>query len=146
MCLQGASAAAAGLPVCAQGRLVCLPRGLPISLCKATAAAFAAACPMHVLILKQAFRGLPACQLSNGQPTVLCCCPAWQFLRAVSEGVVAHVLERDDLARKPTRVICRELLAGAVLRPLLMWCTPYYANKVRSLGEAIYHLKHIYYV
>ena len=53
-----------------------------------------------------------------------------QFLRAVSEGMAALLLDRADLQRPPTRVICRELLAGAVLRPLMMWCTPYYANKV----------------
>ena len=53
-----------------------------------------------------------------------------QFLRAVSEGIVAYTLDRSDLQRAATRVITRELLAGVVLRPLMMWMTPYYANKV----------------
>lgn len=71
-----------------------------------------------------------------------CCTPAaalhiplWpQFLRAVSEGAVTLLLDRSDLGRPALRVVCRELLAGAVLRPLMMWCTPYYANKVRRQG------------
>ncbi|GAB4817940.1 hypothetical protein N2152v2_004986 [Parachlorella kessleri] len=53
----------------------------------------------------------------------------YRFLKAVSEGLVLHLLEGSELQRTSTRVVCRELLAGVVLRPLMMWCTPYYANK-----------------
>jgi hypothetical protein len=59
-----------------------------------------------------------------------------QFLKAVSGGIVAYALERSDLQSTATRVICTELLAGVVLRPLMMWCTPYYANKVRQAEAA----------
>ena len=56
-----------------------------------------------------------------------------QFLKAVSEGLVLHLLEGSELQRTSTRVVCRELLSGVVLRPLMMWCTPYYANKVWAM-------------
>lgn len=58
-----------------------------------------------------------------------CSCASPQYLRSVSEGVVAYLLDMADAQRPVARVVCRELLAAAVLRPLLMWATPYYANK-----------------
>jgi hypothetical protein len=51
------------------------------------------------------------------------------MLRAVSDGLVGALLDRGDAARVATRSVARELLAGCVLRPLLMWATPYFANK-----------------
>lgn len=42
-----------------------------------------------------------------------------QFLRAVSEGVVAYLLDVEDLKRPVARSVCRELLAACVLRPLM---------------------------
>ena len=56
-------------------------------------------------------------------------CVALQFLRAVSEGAVAYLLDMPDLQRPVARVVSRELLAACVFRPLMMWATPYYANK-----------------
>ena len=50
-------------------------------------------------------------------------------MRSVSEGAVSYLLDPGDLQRTPTRVVARELLAACVLRPLMMWATPYYANK-----------------
>ena len=52
-----------------------------------------------------------------------------QFIKAVSEGMVAYLLQLPDLQHTAPRVVCRELLAACVLRPLLMYATPYYANK-----------------
>lgn len=43
--------------------------------------------------------------------------------------MVAYLLDMSDLQRPAARCVCRELLAAAVLRPLMMYCTPYYANK-----------------
>ena len=55
----------------------------------------------------------------------------------------------SDLQRPAARCVCRELLAAAVLRPLMMYFTPYYANKalyaalrerrpqVRRAGQAV---------
>ena len=42
---------------------------------------------------------------------------------------VGVLLDRADLARTSTRVVARELLAACVLRPLMMYFTPYYAHK-----------------
>ncbi|KAL4430933.1 hypothetical protein ABPG75_006189 [Micractinium tetrahymenae] len=53
----------------------------------------------------------------------------YKYLKAVSEGAVAYLLDMPDLQRPAARCVCRELLAAAVLRPLMMYCTPYYANK-----------------
>lgn len=61
--------------------------------------------------------------------TALPCPNSPQFLRAVSEGVVAYLVDVDDLKRPTARVVCRELLAACVFRPLLGWAAPYYANK-----------------
>lgn len=52
-----------------------------------------------------------------------------QFLRAVSEGVVAYLVDVEDVKRPTARVVCRELLAACVFRPLLGWAAPYYFNK-----------------
>ena len=68
------------------------------------------------------------------------------MLRAVSEGLVGVLLDPGDHSRTATRAVARELLAGCVLRPLLMWCTPYFANKAvcrrvlqRSRVEGLLH-------
>ena len=42
---------------------------------------------------------------------------------------MAYLADVEDLKRPAARVVCRELLAACVLRPLLMWATPYYCNK-----------------
>lgn len=52
-----------------------------------------------------------------------------QMLRAVSDGLVGCLLDPGDSGRVATRSVARELLAGCVLRPLMMWTTPYFANK-----------------
>ena len=46
-------------------------------------------------------------------------CAPPQFLRAVSEGVVAYLLDVEDLKRPAARCVCRELLAACVFRPLM---------------------------
>ena len=53
----------------------------------------------------------------------------YRMLRAVSEGVVGLLMEPADYSRSAARAVARELLSGCVFRPLLMWCTPYNANK-----------------
>lgn len=55
-----------------------------------------------------------------------------QMLRAVSEGLVGLLLDPSDYGRPAARVVVREVLAGAVLRPLMMWATPYDFNRVRG--------------
>lgn len=52
-----------------------------------------------------------------------------QMLRAISQGFVNLLLDPSDSSKATTRSIARELLAGCVFRPLLMWCTPYHINK-----------------
>lgn len=53
----------------------------------------------------------------------------YRMLRAVSEGVVGLLLDPADYSRSAARAVARELLSGCVFRPLMMWCTPYNANK-----------------
>ena len=54
----------------------------------------------------------------------------YKVLRAVSDGVVGCLLELEPSSDHGViRAVARELLSGAVFRPLLMWCSPYYANK-----------------
>ncbi|EFN59116.1 hypothetical protein CHLNCDRAFT_137916 [Chlorella variabilis] len=53
----------------------------------------------------------------------------YKYLRAVAEGAVAYLLDVQDLQRTAARSVCRELLASCVFRPLLGYCSPYYANK-----------------
>jgi hypothetical protein len=54
---------------------------------------------------------------------------AYRMLRAVAGGLAECLLDPADAASPAIRAVARELLAGAVLRPLVMYCTPYYANK-----------------
>ena len=51
------------------------------------------------------------------------------MLRAVSEGLVGLLLDPADYAHPAARPVVREVLSGAVLRPLMMWCTPYDFNR-----------------
>ena len=53
----------------------------------------------------------------------------YKVLRTVSEGIVGVLLDQADYSRVAVRAVSRELFAGCVLRPLMMWCTPYHANK-----------------
>lgn len=58
----------------------------------------------------------------------------YKMLRDVSDGLVAHLLSPADKQGPLTRSIARELLSSCVLKPLMMFCTPYHINK------GIYHL------
>ena len=53
----------------------------------------------------------------------------YRMLRAVADGLVGKLLDPSDYKQTITRTVSRELLAGCVLRPLMMWATPYYVNK-----------------
>lgn len=35
---------------------------------------------------------------------------------------MAYLMDVEDLKRPAARVVCRELLASCVLRPLMQWC------------------------
>ncbi len=50
---------------------------------------------------------------------------------------MAFLVDVEDLKRPTARVVCRELLASCVFRPLLGWAAPYYFNKAlySFLGE-----------
>ena len=53
----------------------------------------------------------------------------YKMLRAVAEGLVGLLADPADNSRAAMRAVSRELVAGCVLRPLMMWCTPYHVNK-----------------
>ncbi|KAG7671832.1 hypothetical protein Ndes2526B_g07257 [Nannochloris sp. 'desiccata'] len=53
----------------------------------------------------------------------------YKMLTAVSGGLVENLLDPADSNRAALRAVARELLSGCVLRPLMMWCTPYHVNK-----------------
>ena len=53
----------------------------------------------------------------------------YKMLTAVSGGLVGFLLDPADNSRAAVRAVARELLAGCVLRPLMMWCTPYHVNR-----------------
>lgn len=53
----------------------------------------------------------------------------YKMLTAVSGGFVNLLLDPADSNRAAVRAVARELLAGCVLRPLMMWCTPYHVNR-----------------
>jgi sorting nexin-13 len=53
----------------------------------------------------------------------------YKMLTAVSGGLVGILLDQADSSRVALRAVARELLSGCVLRPLMMWCTPYHVNK-----------------
>ncbi len=52
-----------------------------------------------------------------------------QVIRHVAEGMVAFMLERHDHAKPIMRSVARELLSSCVLRSIIMFFTPYTANK-----------------
>jgi hypothetical protein len=53
----------------------------------------------------------------------------YKMLTAVSGGLVGLLLDPADSNRAALRAVARELLSGCVLRPLMMWCTPYHVNR-----------------
>lgn len=53
----------------------------------------------------------------------------YKMLTAVSGGLVGMLLDPSDSNRVALRAVAREVLSGCVLRPLMMWCTPYHVNK-----------------
>ena len=53
----------------------------------------------------------------------------YKMIKAVSDGLVRKLLRPSDYEQVVIRSIARELLASCVLRPLMMWATPYYVNK-----------------
>jgi hypothetical protein len=53
----------------------------------------------------------------------------YKMLTAVSGGLVGILLDPADSNRAALRAVARELLSGCVLRPLMMWCTPYHVNR-----------------
>jgi len=62
----------------------------------------------------------PALEQSGGE---------YKMLRAVSDGLVGLLLDPRDANRVASRAVARELMAACVLRPLMMWSSPYYVNK-----------------
>lgn len=58
----------------------------------------------------------------------------YKMLRDVADGLVERLLSPADNQGPLTRSIARELLSSCVLKPLMMFCTPYHVNK------GIYHL------
>jgi len=56
----------------------------------------------------------------------------YKVLRTISDGTVGVLLASEPSQagkNAAIRAVARELFAGCVLRPVLMYCTPYYANK-----------------
>jgi len=56
----------------------------------------------------------------------------YKVLRTISDGTVGVLLASEPSQagkNAAIRAVARELFAGCILRPLLMYCTPYYANK-----------------
>lgn len=54
----------------------------------------------------------------------------YKVIKRISEGIVSVVMNKEDLSMSATRVLMREITATCVLRPILMFFTPYNANKV----------------
>ena len=54
----------------------------------------------------------------------------YRMIRRMAEGVVGLILNRDDVERPAIRSLSRELLSTCVLRSIIMFFTPYQANKV----------------
>ncbi|GMH39284.1 hypothetical protein BSKO_07182 [Bryopsis sp. KO-2023] len=54
----------------------------------------------------------------------------YRVVRRIAEGVISVVMSRDDLSRPYVKSLVRELFATCVLRPLLMFFTPYNANRL----------------
>jgi len=53
----------------------------------------------------------------------------YKMLTAISGGLVEILLDSPESNRAALRALAREVLSGCVLRPSMMWCTPYHVNK-----------------
>lgn len=57
----------------------------------------------------------------------------YKVIKRICEGIISITMSKEDLARPYTRVLARELLATCLIRPILMYFSPYTANKVCSI-------------
>ena len=55
---------------------------------------------------------------------------AVQFIRQICDGMAAYLMDKSDFNKIMMRAAARELLAACVIRPIMVYFTPYNINKV----------------